>query len=562
MKRRLWVLFAAGAAAVLVVMAWISREMLELEHGETAAKHEAAYERQLRQALWRLDHSFAELLRREAEREPEAYQAFNALPRKAVLAKEMKALPQDEVYQESPLLDGKPDFIQLHFQVDAGGNFSSPQVPTGAFCGLSGLTTEAIMQNGAALGHIAKLIRPNDVAEQLEEAEQQTLELEQAQGEESWQQRAQVAAGAKRGGAPQSPAVATRGKTSTGPLESFWQDGELVFLRRVRIGDARLLQGFLVDWPKLDAFLRAQIADLFPEATLRPATEESHDRRLFSLPVVLEAPAAAPAVTGRWTATHTALAIMWCVVLVAGAGAAVALKKSIDFGVRQRRFASLVTHELRSPLTTFRLYSDLLSQGLVKDEEKRHLYHRTLQQESGRMARMVENVIAHARLEEKRAQLSRRSVTLRALLEETAPALQRCAEGAGQGLALDAAAAPDATLFTDPAAVGQVLFNLVENACRYARSDHAPAIEVHAEAGAHAVHIRVRDHGPGVPSAAARRLFQPFERGGRDEADPVRGLGLGLAIGRGLAHDLGGDLALEAPAGGGACFVLTLPRVG
>jgi len=61
----------------------------------------------------------------------------------------------------------------------------------------------------------------------------------------------------------------------------------------------------------------------------------------------------------------------------------------------------------------------------------------------------------------------------------------------------------------------------------------------------------------GVPAAA--RLFRPFERAGRDEADPVRGLGLGLALGRGLARDLGGDLTHEAPADGGACFVLTLP---
>jgi signal transduction histidine kinase len=241
---------------------------------------------------------------------------------------------------------------------------------------------------------------------------------------------------------------------------------------------------------------------------------------------------------------------MWAVVLLATAGAGVALKKSVDFGVRQRRFASLVTHELRSPLTTFRLYSDLLAQGLVK-EEKRALYHSTLQQESGRMARMVENVIAHARLEEGRTGLSRRRVSLVALLEEAAPALRRCAEGAG--LPLSIGEAPEATLFTDPAAVGQILFNLVENACKYGKS----SIDVSASADGASVRIRVRDRGPGVPTTA--RLFRPFERAGRDEADPVRGLGLGLALGRGLARDLGGDLVFEAPEDGGACFVLTLP---
>jgi signal transduction histidine kinase len=65
-----------------------------------------------------------------------------------------------------------------------------------------------------------------------------------------------------------------------------------------------------------------------------------------------------------------------------------------------------------------------------------------------------------------------------------------------------------------------------------------------------------------VPPPVARRIFRPFERGARDETDAVRGLGLGLALSRGLARDLGGDLTLEAPPDGGACFVLTLPVAG
>jgi signal transduction histidine kinase len=482
-------------------MATISRKMIDLEHGETAAKQRALYHERLRLALWRLDHAFSGMLRREAERPPEAY-----------------AAPLD-----------KPDFIRLHFETGATGDFTSPQ--------LSGpLDPETFAVNCTVLDRIQALVAEGDVEGRLRDAEEQTLAYENARDDEAWVQRAQVAAQAKKG------------DVAAGSLEPFWQGEELVFARRV----GTRLQGFLVDWPRLRATLLEEVTDLFPEARLRPAAGEAGDRRLFTLPVVLEAPAPPPPPLHRWTATHTALAVLWTVALFAVAGAFLALRKSVGFGERQRRFASLVTHELRSPLTTFRLYSDLLAQGLVK-EEKRALYHRTLEQESGRMARMVENVIAHARLEEGRAALARRRVTLRALLDEAAPALTRCAEGAGLTLAL--APAPDATLDTDPAAVGQILFNLVENACKYGRS----AIEVGAAVADGRVEVRVRDHGPGVPPAARRRLFRPFERGARDEADPVRGLGLGLALGRGLARDLGGDLALEAPSGGGACFVLTLP---
>jgi len=501
--RKLWIRFALGVAAVLAVMATISRKMLDLERGETVAKHAAAYQRKLRIALWRVDHAFSEMLRREAERSPDAYGA--------------------------PL--GKPDFIKLHFEVDSAGNYSSPQVN-------DDVPPETLAMNCSTLERIEGLVGEGNVPGRLKQAEEQTIALEKLQEDEAWVQRAQVAVASKK---------ARVDATVVGTLEPLWQDGELFFVRRYR----SRLQGFLVDWPKLKEQLLADIRDLFPDAELVPAeNDEVHDRLLFTLPVVLEAAAPAAPPLHHWTATHTALAVTWAVVLLAVAGFGFALKKSVDFGMRQRRFASLVTHELRSPLTTFRLYSDLLAQGLVK-EEKRAVYHDTLRQESGRMARMVENVIAHARLEEGRAGLSRRQVSLAALLEEAAPALKRCAEGAG--LSLSIADAPEAVLYTDPAAAGQILFNLVENACKYGQSP----IEMSAALDGGVARIAVRDHGPGVPAAA--RLFRPFERAGRDEADPVRGLGLGLALSRGLARDLGGDLVHEAPADGGARFVLTLP---
>ena len=71
----------------------------------------------------------------------------------------------------------------------------------------------------------------------------------------------------------------------------------------------------------------------------------------------------------------------------------------------------------------------------------------------------------------------------------------------------------------------------------------------------------VRDRGPGIPSEFAKVIFEPFERGDRGPGDTVPGVGIGLALSRGLARDVGGDLSLATPAGGGACFELTIPVV-
>ena len=71
--------------------------------------------------------------------------------------------------------------------------------------------------------------------------------------------------------------------------------------------------------------------------------------------------------------------------------------------------------------------------------------------------------------------------------------------------------------------------------------------------------VTVHDHGPGIASEQARAIFAAFDRGGRDAADPIPGVGLGLALSRGLARDMGGDLTLDAPSGTGASFRLVVP---
>lgn len=532
--RHLWYVFGVGALALAAVMVWVSAAMLELEWAETNARADAKYQEQLRLALYRLDYRFSRLLAREADRDPTQYAPF-FYQQDQWRARDLKKLRKNQVIARSPLLTDKPEFVRLHFQVDMAGRFTSPQVLTGQWVELvEDFNAGANRANVQKLEEVQRLVDPQQVGAQLAEAQKQTA----AQVAQS--KRAQVAATEKKG------------------LEPFWEGNDLIFLRRATIDGEPYTQGFLVDWPRLHAILKGEIEDLFPDATLRPATDEAIDRRLFTLPVVLDAPRPAAVPLTQWTATHTVLLFAWAVVLAGLGAAGLALRKSIEFGERQRRFASLVTHELRSPLTTFRLYSDLLAEGLVKEQEKRATYHRTLQKESGQMTRMVENVIAHSRLEEGRAKLVRERILLTKLLDDLTADLTACAAQAGGELTVDAGGTSDVALETDPAAVGQILNNLVENACKYG----APPIHVGASVHHGTLRLRVRDHGPGVPAAVARRIFRPFERGTRDETDPVRGLGLGLALSRGLAHDLGGDLTLEPPPDGGACFVLTLPVAG
>jgi signal transduction histidine kinase len=239
----------------------------------------------------------------------------------------------------------------------------------------------------------------------------------------------------------------------------------------------------------------------------------------------------------------------------------ISLRSSIRYGEKRSRFASIVTHELRTPLTTFRMYSEMLARGMVP-EERRGEYLATLERESARLATLVENVLAYSRLEEGRARLRRESTTASTLLERVTPELRRRATEAGMELSIEDRLGGEVPVETDIEAVEQILVNLVDNACKYGRSREGRGLELQVHAGRSALELRLQDHGRGVPPGAARAIFHAFDRGHRDATDPHPGIGLGLALARGLARDLGGDLVLEeGQAGSGARFLLTVPRV-
>jgi signal transduction histidine kinase len=215
---------------------------------------------------------------------------------------------------------------------------------------------------------------------------------------------------------------------------------------------------------------------------------------------------------------------------------------------------------LRTPLTTFRLYADLLRQGMVTEPARQKEYLATLQSEADRLGHLVENVLAYARLE-RRAEGNRvAAVPVSQLTSLAADRLTARAAQAGMDLRIDAKTEPaDAQVHADPAAVEQILFNLIDNACKYAAGADDRRIHLETATDAHRVTLRVRDHGPGVAQRAARRLFRPFSRVPSTANASTPGIGLGLALSRRLARGIGGELRC-CPHEQGACFELVLRR--
>jgi signal transduction histidine kinase len=365
------------------------------------------------------------------------------------------------------------------------------------------------------------------------------------------------------------PAYAPAVAVAVGAIQAVWSDGELFFARRARVDGTEFIQGAWLDWDELEALLLSRVADLLPDATLEPITTgratngAEAARRLAFLPVILETGAVATGNGDGWTPLRVSLATAWGSAAIGAAALALLLAGTLRLSERRGAFVSAVTHELRTPLTTFRMYTEMLAGGMVPDESRRRGYLDTLRKEAERLSHLVENVLSYARLERGRASSRVEDTTPLGLLERVEERLRQRAEQGALELRVEFAGdSGSRALRTDTTAVEQILFNLVDNAAKYARPAEGTAelrlsVAPRANGG---VHVRVRDNGPGLPPAARKRLFRPFSKSATEAAHSQPGVGLGLALSRRLARDeLHGDLALEETGPGGTTFRLDLP---
>ncbi|MBC8008645.1 MAG: HAMP domain-containing histidine kinase, partial [Burkholderiales bacterium] len=209
-------------------------------------------------------------------------------------------------------------------------------------------------------------------------------------------------------------------------------------------------------------------------------------------------------------------------------------------------FVANVSHELKTPLTTIRLYAELLAQGRVRDEAKRTSYLETIGHETQRLARLVGNVLDFSRLEQGKKKYDRAdfdlAADLRRLAEIHGPRL------AAAGLELRVASPESLDVTTDRDAVEQIVLNLLDNACKYAAEGGEVALTL--ERNAPGVRVCVADRGPGVPTEQRERIFEKFHRVDDRLTAEKGGAGLGLSIARQLARGLGGDLVCRAREGG------------
>ncbi|HWG16199.1 MAG TPA: sensor histidine kinase KdpD, partial [Streptosporangiaceae bacterium] len=212
-----------------------------------------------------------------------------------------------------------------------------------------------------------------------------------------------------------------------------------------------------------------------------------------------------------------------------------------------------VSHDLRSPLASAKAaVTSLRSPEVHWTRSDRDELLATAEESLDRLTRLVDNLLGMSRLQAGALSLFPRPVAVDDIVARSLDDLG----GLGQPVMVDIPEAlPEVTV--DPAILERVVVNLTENALRYSPPGRPPLLT--ASTLGDRVELRVIDRGPGIPEQERDQMFVPFQRLG--DTDNTTGVGLGLALARGLTEAMGGTLTAEETPGGGLTMAVTLPAV-
>ena len=568
MNHRRWALIYIACAGLAVAAACIGGfALVRVSASERAAVAQNQRDQLIRLALARMDAELAPLIAREGARPHFEWRSFYSAEN--VYTGDLEEVAPGAVLVARPLLTARGSWgglVRLYFELEGTGELSSPQAPEGNALDLAESGYATAEQIADAADELARLRTMLDqpmgptIARRMGVSPNQSSRTSPPpRGVAVLNPRAQPATVIEDRSVEQGPMIPTWiGLAGDSPEPN----PELVLVRAVRGSDRAWMQGIWLDWPRLRSRLEGAASRVLPGARAIPVLGAGSgwaDRRMLGAPIGLEVPPPAtpsalppPAVT--WT-----IAALLAGVIVGVVGTGLALRSAVDLAGRRGRFVSAVTHELRTPLTTFRLYSQMLASGMVRDETKRTEYLRTIEREADRLHSIVESVLMFARLgRSRRADADMASTSLSALTEAALPAIKAAAGEAPLEIA-PVSEWPSTTVAIDASGYERILGNLVTNAAKYAEG--SPIRVWHTSAG-RSVTVFVGDDGPGIPRREERRVFNAFHRAARDAGSATPGLGLGLALSRELARHHGGDLTFEkrrTRGCRGAVFALRLP---
>ena len=251
------------------------------------------------------------------------------------------------------------------------------------------------------------------------------------------------------------------------------------------------------------------------------------------------------------------LGILLLAMIIAGVGLnTLFLVREIRRNAQHDAFINAVTHELKTPVASIRLYLETLQAHAV-DEDKRQEFYRTMLSDSDRLLGTIEQILRTGRVGPASRKLNLATLDLAAVVESCMARARTLYHVPSESLQFHPG--KRATILGDPDEVQAAVANLIDNAVKFSGSDMRVMLDTTEVEGKY-VALRVRDQGPGIPRTELKRIFKRFYRVPGPLATRVKGTGLGLYIVRSVAKRHGGRAWAESEGlGHGSTFVLQFP---
>jgi signal transduction histidine kinase len=251
-----------------------------------------------------------------------------------------------------------------------------------------------------------------------------------------------------------------------------------------------------------------------------------------------------------------AVALMLVLVLAGAYAMHRGVNRELRVAQLQSDFVSAVSHEFRSPLTSLRGITELLTNNRIVDEGRRRQSYVFLERETSRLQRLVEDLLDFGRMESGRKQYRVEPHDVFGLMRAAVAEFREEALPGGFQVEMNIDARV-ATIEADQEALRRAIRNLLENAMKY--SPECRTIWVEGRVNHRKVAISVRDCGMGIDAREQRDIFQKFVRGTAAKQAGIKGTGIGLSMVRQIVEACGGEIRLESEVGAGSTFTILLP---
>ena len=268
--------------------------------------------------------------------------------------------------------------------------------------------------------------------------------------------------------------------------------------------------------------------------------------------------ALAESARGLWRTLAFTIAGMVTLIALGGWLVVADARRQLALAQQKTDFVSNVSHELKTPLTSIRMFAELMHDR-PQPPEKQGQYLRIITVEAERLTRLINNVLDFAKIGRKQKRIEKKPLDLHEVVARVWESQELHLREDGFTTRWEAAPGPYRVLGDDDA-LAQVLVNLLSNAEKYSNGNKD--VELHTWLDNGWVNVSVLDCGTGVPSGDEKKIFEAFYRAHDSLNSGIQGSGLGLTLAQRIAREHGGEIKLEHREGGGSRFTLRLPLAG